>query len=163
MGGELEGRAGDYLTADQLTLFSSADRYAPNVLVYPFGDWYGTLQPEEVEYFMESVLGVEGEDSLSGPQSPLWRGSWFDHPGVPKVVNQEETGIGSREESVLGIASTVEIEGLVERQRLRNRLELELARAERDGLPDVRGARGEPEGDVEESWGMDLDKLGKGD
>jgi len=152
----------DYLTADQLTLFSSADRYAPNVLVYPFGDWYGTLQPEEVESFMESLLGVEGEGSLSGPQSPLWRGSWFDHPGVPKEINQEETGIGSSEENLLGIASTMEIEGL-EGQRLRNRLELELVRAERDGLPDGRGAKRESEGDVEESWGMDLDKLGRGD
>jgi len=137
-------------------------RYAPNVLVYPFGDWYGTLQPEEVESFMESLLGVEGKDSLSGPQSPLWRGSWFDHPGVPKEINQEETGVGSREENVLGIASTVGIKGL-EGQRLRNRLELELARAERDGLPNGRGDRGGPEGDVEESWGMDLDKLGTGD
>jgi (2Fe-2S) ferredoxin len=147
----------DYLTADQLTLFPSAGRYAPNVLVYPFGDWYGTLQPEEVESFMDSLLGVEGEDSLSGPQSPLWRGSWFDHPGVPKVV--EETGIGGGEENVFGVAST---EGL-EVQRLHNRLELELARAERDGLPDGRGVKGESEADVEESWGMDLDKLARGD
>jgi hypothetical protein len=159
----LEGRVDDYLSADQLTLFSSADRYAPNVLVYPFGDWYGTLQPEEVESFMDSLLGVEGEDSLSGPQSPLWRGSWFDHRGVPKVLNRDEdTGIGSREENVFGIASTMETEGL-EVQRLRNRLELELARGERDGLADGRGAKGELEADVEESWGMDLDKLARGD
>jgi (2Fe-2S) ferredoxin len=149
-----------YLAADQLTLCPSAGRYAPNVLVYPFGDWYGTLQPEEVESFMDSLLGVEGEDSLSGPQSPLWRGSWFDHPGVPKEVNHdEETG---REENVFRIASTMETEGLGV-QRLRNRLELELARAERDGLADGRGAKGELGADVEESWGMDLDKLARGD
>jgi hypothetical protein len=61
------------------------------VLVYPYGDWHGTVRPEQVESFMDSLLGVEDGESLSGPQSPLWRGSWFDHPGEPSMP-KEVTG-----------------------------------------------------------------------
>jgi hypothetical protein len=136
------------------------DSFAPNILVYPDGDWYGTLQLSEVESFMDSLIGVEGDDSLSGPQSLLWKGSWFDHPGVPTIANNNEgAGFGGREGHVHGTSSIEELEV----QRLRSRLELEVMRAERDGLPDNRGAEGELEADTEENWGTDLDRLGRGD
>lgn len=70
----------------------SYDRYAANVLVYPFGDWYGTVRPEDVEPLMDSLLGVEASDSLSGPSSPLWRGSWFDHVATSEAQKERTKG-----------------------------------------------------------------------
>ncbi|KAG8772145.1 hypothetical protein FRC15_002945 [Serendipita sp. 397] len=65
--------------------------YAANVLVYPYGDWYGTMRPEDIPSFIDSIDGIEGGESLSGPQSPLWRGSWFDQPGEP--VSEGDQGL----------------------------------------------------------------------
>jgi len=140
-------------------------RYAPNVLVYPDGDWYGTLQPPEVESFMDSLLGVEDDDSLSGPRSPLWRGSWFDHPGIPSVLEQgPATNTGMEGEAVesIGSASTGGID-IIEKERLQSRMELELMRVERDASLRFRGTAGSKGEALEESWGTDLDSLARGD
>ncbi|CCA67417.1 hypothetical protein PIIN_01248 [Serendipita indica DSM 11827] len=68
--------------------------FAANVLVYPYGDWYGTMRLEHVSPFLDSLLGVEEQGSLTGPQSLLWRGSWFDVRGelneYPSQQKQQE-------------------------------------------------------------------------
>ena len=49
------------------------------------------MRPEHVPSFLDSILGVEEEGSLSGPQSPLWRGSWFDTRGELRELPSRQT------------------------------------------------------------------------
>ncbi|KIM27777.1 hypothetical protein M408DRAFT_24150 [Serendipita vermifera MAFF 305830] len=131
-------------------------RYAPNILVYPHGEWYGTLQPEQVESFMDSLLAahdeslmteLEGKESLSGPSSPLWRGSWFDHPGTPtRLLRDTHEDPGVRQ-----VPAQTEDE-----QRALARARLELMRDERELNASQNLAEEEGE------WGTDLDRLGRG-
>lgn len=99
---------------------------------------------------MDSLLGVdeENDDSykpLLGPSSQLWRGSWFDHPGVPTRA----THVGDLAGEALG----------EEEQRSLSRARLELMRDERE----IALKGGQDFERLDEEWGMDLDRIGKGD
>ncbi len=83
---------------------------------------------------MDSLLDEgEMEETLTGPSSPLWRGSWLDHSGVPtRTPAKSQTELTDEEEK---------------RATSRNRLE---------------SMRDDTEVNVGPEWGTDLDQLGKG-
>jgi len=71
--------------SDPLFCFRTVDfgyfcRYAPNLLVYPHGDWYGTLEPANSPSILHHILTTKPYTLTHSPYPPkmhtipYWRG-----------------------------------------------------------------------------------------
>lgn len=57
----------------------TALRNAPNLLIFPHGDWFGNLEskdlPELIDHYVRSLEEIPIPPSiLNGPNRPQWRG-----------------------------------------------------------------------------------------
>ncbi len=75
-----------FLSSFRLLYGRCANRYAPNLLVHPYGDWYGLLSPTQVPQILADIrttAETRGVRPLEGTEEPVlashelrehWRG-----------------------------------------------------------------------------------------
>lgn len=79
--------------------FLRGHRYAPNLLIYPYGDWYGLLSPAQVPQILAEIQaaaenrGVRPLEKTEEPVLSHLREHWRGRMGLSK---EEQTALAGK-------------------------------------------------------------------